>query len=62
VEAMKKNRTVRVLCIADNKCGPDIATQLAARLCGSSKDVVASFRAFELTIPSIHLERNFRDT
>ena len=34
LEAMHYNFNIKVLCVTDNKVGPDIATQLAGRLRG----------------------------
>lgn len=57
---MKHNQTLRVLCIADNKISGEVASQLAGRLRGTTKDVAESFRADELQIPAIHLEKGNR--
>ena len=57
VDAMKKNRTLRVLVIADNKISGEVAAALAGRLKGNTKDVASSFRAKELTVPFIHQEK-----
>jgi hypothetical protein len=57
VQAMKKNLTLRKLCIADNKISAEVASQLAGRLRGTTKDVAESFRADQLSIPAIHLEK-----
>ncbi len=57
VHAMKSNHHLKILCIADNKISSELATQLSARLRGTTKDVAESFRAAQLQIPAIHLEK-----
>lgn len=56
-DAMKKNLTLKVLVIADNKISGEVAASLAARLKGNTKDVAASFRTNELIVPLIHQEK-----
>ncbi len=57
MHAMKHNQSLRILCIADNKISGEVASQLAARLRGTTKDVIESFKAHELAIPATHLEK-----
>lgn len=57
VKAMQSNFQIKVLCVADNKISRDVSIAIAGRLRGSTKDVIESFRANQLTIPSIHLEK-----
>lgn len=60
VEAMKTNLSLRVLCIADNKIGAHLACELSGRLRGTTKEVAESFRATQLHIPAIHLDKKLR--
>lgn len=55
VIAMQKNVALKVLCIADNKISGDVAIGLAARLRGTSVDLIESFKAKQLIIPKIYL-------
>ena len=57
VEAMKKNRTLKELCIVDNKVGSEIAVAIAARLQGSALAIMRSFKYDQLVIPNIHAEK-----
>ena len=54
---MRFNRTLRELCLADNKVGVEVMTQLAGRLRGSTRETARSARALELSIPAIHQVR-----
>jgi len=54
MNALKINRSIRILCVADNKISGEIATGIAARLRGNTFDVSKSFCANELNLRSIH--------
>jgi hypothetical protein len=54
---MQTNFTLKVLCVADNKISREVSVALAGRLRGSTRDVFESFRANELSLPKIHLEK-----
>jgi hypothetical protein len=57
MNALKKNRSIKILCVADNKISGEIAVGIAGRLHGNTIDVSKSFCASELNIRSIHLEK-----
>jgi hypothetical protein len=57
VDALKKNHSLRELCIADNRIGPENATAIAGRLMGNARDIGRSFLIDQLQIPAIHLEK-----
>lgn len=59
-DALKKNRSLKELCVADNRIGPENATAIAARLVGTASAIGRSFLIDELQIPSIHLEKDRR--
>lgn len=57
VDALKKNRSLRELCVADNRIGPENATAIAARLVGTARAIGRSFLIDQLQVPAIHLEK-----
>ena len=58
-EAMRKNGTLRVLCVADNGCGADQLALLAGRLNGSCRDVMAGVLPGELKLPPRYAEGRY---
>lgn len=58
--AVRHSSTLRVLCLADNKIGTEVVTQLAALLKGSIIDVAHSVRYKELTVPVAHRDKESR--
>ena len=60
-QAMQFNFHIRILCLVDNKIGPDIMSLVSGRIRGGMTDTMISFRSTEkeLSIPSIFKEGRF---
>ena len=55
--ALSTNSSLRMLCIADNKIGAELAALISGKLVGNITDIIRSFCAKELLIPNIHKEK-----
>ena len=58
-EAMKTNKVLRVLCVADNGCGPELLALLSGRLKGGFGDVVKGVLTEELNLPNRYAEGRY---
>ena len=51
--------SLRIVCLTDNKVGAEVVSLLAARLRGTTSDLLASLRAGETEVPELYHEEIF---
>lgn len=53
---MKYNSSLCVVCLTDNKVGAEVVSLLAARLRGTTSELLTSLRAGEIEVPELYHE------